>query len=310
MSDTSSSFHNKLHLEALFINCRLNIHLLYTPQSTNLQQQPTVTTSLLLLPLSVVDESSLARRLVHSQLATPGYSDVTEHISFRLGMLFDDLSSSNSSSGGGSGSGSSSSITSSLLSLLPSSIGIPSSGNVSAVGINPTDDVKVKVQVHGSAALHIVDSRLAVDLSVALTINHRSDIHVNKSQGVEGGVGEGMGERDDQKLGMEKLASLREAIVSVESLAVLAPALHAEVQNIRLPSLCNLCNPLYYTVLNRIRCYMCCRLCFVIYVQPSQVPDKVSRNTFVAYDLNPLPPTLPPAPPPRLLLLSRPSVMR
>ena len=174
-----------------------------------------------------MDESSLARRLVHSQLATPGYSDVTEHISFRLGMLFDDLSSS--SSGGASGSGSSSSITSSLLSLLPSSIGIPSAGNVNAVGIHPIDDVKVKVQVHGSAALHIVDSRLAVDLSVALTVNHGSENHVNKSQGVEGGVGEGIGDYGDQKLGMEKLASLREAIVSVESLAVLAPALHAEV---------------------------------------------------------------------------------
>ena len=172
-----------------------------------------------------MDESSLARRLVHSQLATPGYSDVTEHISFRLGMLFDDLNSS------GGGSGSSSSITSSLLSLLPSSIGIPSAGNVNAVGIHPIDDVKVKVQVHGSAALHIVDSRLAVDLSVALTVNHGSENHVNKSQGVEGGVGEGIGEHSDQKLGMERLASLREAIVSVESLAVLAPALHAEVQN-------------------------------------------------------------------------------
>ena len=171
----------------------------------------------------VVDESSLARRLVHSQLASPGYSDVTEHISFRLAMLLDDFS--------GSGSGSSSSITSTLLSLLPSSSsGIFSDSTASTTGVKP-DDVKVTVQVHGSAALHIVDSRLAVDLSVAMSINlnHHSDGPSNKCLG-EGGGG-GLSDHGDQKMGTERLASLREAIIAAESMSVLAPALHAEVKS-------------------------------------------------------------------------------
>ena len=178
----------------------------------------------------MVDESSLARRLVHSQLASPGYSDVIEHIIFRLGMLFENngLSGGN---GSGNGNGSHShcqAITTSLLSLLPSSV--PSSANGS--GSPSPDDVQVKVSVHGSAALHIVDSRLAVDLSVALTINQRSGFRSASGVGVGVVVAGGAGVHGDQKAGGgEPLSTLREAVVTAESLSALAPALHAEVRD-------------------------------------------------------------------------------
>ena len=121
-------------------------------------------------------------------------------------MLFDDANGTQS-------------IASTLLTGLNSPALAGTSSSTASTYPSPlqAEDIKVKVSVHGSAALHIVDSRLAVDLSMVLTINHRSDLTGTSTGTVVNGHSE--------------VKSLRDAVVTAESMSVLAPALHAEVRS-------------------------------------------------------------------------------